>query len=247
MFTVYCHINKINGKRYVGITGRDVRKRWLNGKGYQGSIHFNNAINKYGWDNFEHQIIAENLTKTEAEEMEIKLIKELKTQDARYGYNVADGGNLSSKEINQRISDTLRGHTVSESTKEKISKKLIGRKIPQDIVQKAVEKRRGRHLTEEQKRKISESEKGKIVSDETKEKLRIKAKGNKNMLGKKHTFESRQKMSESARKRMVENLDNGNVYNSIKEAASVEDVTWSTIYRHCSGKSKTQKWKYFEK
>lgn len=48
MFTVYCHINKINGKRYVGITGRDVRKRWLNGKGYQGNIHFNNAIINMG-------------------------------------------------------------------------------------------------------------------------------------------------------------------------------------------------------
>lgn len=48
----------INNKKYVGIT----RKRWANGKGYRDNIHFNNAILKYGWDNFDKQILYEGLT-----------------------------------------------------------------------------------------------------------------------------------------------------------------------------------------
>ena len=47
-YTVYCHTNKINGKKYVGITKRLVEKRWLNGRGYNGNSIFRKAINKYG-------------------------------------------------------------------------------------------------------------------------------------------------------------------------------------------------------
>ena len=54
LYSVYCHLNKINGKRYIGITFRPVLKRWKNGKGYN-EVHqpiFAAAIKKYGWNNF---------------------------------------------------------------------------------------------------------------------------------------------------------------------------------------------------
>ena len=35
MWTVYCHENRVNGKRYVGITSREVTERWRDGKGYK--------------------------------------------------------------------------------------------------------------------------------------------------------------------------------------------------------------------
>ena len=93
-WTVYIHINKINKKCYVGITGRRPEERWgYNGIGYKNKCtHFWSAIQKYGWDNFDHEIIANNLTKNEAESMEILLIELLNTCNSSCGYNMSKGG-----------------------------------------------------------------------------------------------------------------------------------------------------------
>ena len=67
LYTVYQHKNKINGKVYIGITMQEPEKRWgVNGRNYKSSPHFYSAIQKYGWDNFEHNILFTNLTKEEA-------------------------------------------------------------------------------------------------------------------------------------------------------------------------------------
>lgn len=93
-WTVYVHINKDNKKCYVGITGRNPEERWgKNGIEYKNKCHhFWNAIQKYGWDNFDHEIIASNLTKKEAEQMEIILIEKLNSRNKEYGYNISKGG-----------------------------------------------------------------------------------------------------------------------------------------------------------
>ena len=67
-YVVYMHTSP-NGKRYVGITSmRPIEKRWKNGYGYKKNIHFWNAINLYGWNNFQHDFLFENLTKEEAKD-----------------------------------------------------------------------------------------------------------------------------------------------------------------------------------
>lgn len=91
-YTVYCHINKTNGKKYVGITKHPVEQRWQKGKGYAGCTKFERAIHKYGWNNFDHEIVASNLNKREAENFERLLIKKLNTTDNNFGYNIAFGG-----------------------------------------------------------------------------------------------------------------------------------------------------------
>ena len=87
-YTVYEHVNKTNGKRYIGATSMKPEKRW----GWRGTNYFHqpfwDAIEEYGWDNFEHHILAEGLTREEAESTESRLIKEFDTTNPDFGYNV---------------------------------------------------------------------------------------------------------------------------------------------------------------
>ena len=59
-YKVYVHVNKINGKIYIGQTKQTLEQRYKNG--YEHCRHFWNAIQKYGWDNFEHIILVDNLS-----------------------------------------------------------------------------------------------------------------------------------------------------------------------------------------
>lgn len=91
-YCIYYHKNKINNKIYIGLT-KNIKNRWVsNGKGYKGCVIFWNAICKYGWDNFEHSILIENLSLEEATIIEKYLIKKYNTTDKRYGYNMSNGG-----------------------------------------------------------------------------------------------------------------------------------------------------------
>ena len=89
-YKVYCHTNRINGKKYIGITKNSLQKRWRDGQGYKGSTKFYYAILKYGWENFDHELLYENLTEKQAKDKEVELIKKLDTQ--KNGYNTSSGG-----------------------------------------------------------------------------------------------------------------------------------------------------------
>lgn len=108
---IYKHQNKINGKCYIGQTCRkNVSERWNNGKGYNGTI-FAKAIEKYGWDNFDHEIIEDNiLTQEEANEREQYWI-EYYGSYGENGYNMTRGGDDRSDkglEVYQIDPDTLK-------------------------------------------------------------------------------------------------------------------------------------------
>ena len=115
---VYKHTNKINGKIYIGITSQNPYRRWKNGRGYSHNKHFESAIKQYGWNNFEHEILIDNLSEDMAGKYEIILIRQYNCRDKNYGYNKADGGEIG----NKGLSPTLE-------TKKKISKTLTGRKM----------------------------------------------------------------------------------------------------------------------
>lgn len=130
-FTVYMHINKINNKKYIGITGQTPKERWRGGNGYYRNKHFYNSIQKYGWDNFEHKIIAENLSKEEAIILEKKLIAYYETSDRSKGYNIGLGGegvNSLSNESREKIRQANIGRKFSDETKKKISESRMGEK-----------------------------------------------------------------------------------------------------------------------
>lgn len=92
-FIVYCHTNKINDKKYFGVTKQSPTRRWRDGEGYVSCKRFYNAILKYSWDNFEHIILYKNLTENEAIEHEKQLIKNQRMSFGRNScYNISEGG-----------------------------------------------------------------------------------------------------------------------------------------------------------
>ena len=94
-YTIYMHKNKINGKVYIGQTCQILANRWgSDGRRYKGQI-FYNAIQKYGWDNFEHIILKEGLTQEEANQQEIYYIQLYQSTNKNFGYNVTKGGNTN--------------------------------------------------------------------------------------------------------------------------------------------------------
>ena len=125
-YCVYAHINKINGKIYIGQTihGDNPVKRWgYNGAHYKAQPYFYNAIQKWGWDSFDHEVIANHLTAKEADEFEKLLIKKLNTTDSNFGYNLTSGGKSyeMTEETKKKISESHKGKTLSEETKKKLS------------------------------------------------------------------------------------------------------------------------------
>lgn len=192
VYTVYMH-RFPNNKVYIGITKRDVYTRWSNGKNY--NRYFVNAVNKYGWDNVEHIILADNLTKENACKMEIDLIAKYKSNQSRYGYNITSGGDgrpdfVLSDDARRRIGEATRNRTkgthISDEQKQKISKALKGRKLSEErrqflsnINKGRVSPNRGKKMSDEQRRKISFARKGFKMSNEQKIKLSNINKGKK--------------------------------------------------------------------
>lgn len=106
---VYMHINKTNGKKYIGQTCQDPpEKRWRDGQGYLGCTKFWNAIQKYGWQAFDHIIVQSGLTLDEANHLEEELIRKYNTTSDEYGYNLQSGG--EKKKQSEETINKVREH-----------------------------------------------------------------------------------------------------------------------------------------
>ena len=211
-YCVYSHTNKINGKKYIGITCQKPEQRWRNGKGYINNEYFYRAIEKYGWHNFYHEILYTDLTKEEAENIEIRLIAEYQTTDNELGYNIEAGGNSTEKftdEIKQKISKALVGHECSEETRRKISEANKG-KIPYI---------KGKKLTPEQIEKNRLSHLGKTPWNK----------------GRRWTDEERAKCNGKA----VICLDTQEEYRTAHEAGRAMNLRFGSICQCCNGKRKS--------
>ena len=97
-YKIYQHTNLINGKIYIGITCQKPESRWgVQGSGYNKQPKFYKDILKYGWDNFSHEILEDNLSKEQALQKENELILKLNT--IQNGYNISYSENVASKRI----------------------------------------------------------------------------------------------------------------------------------------------------
>lgn len=213
-YYIYMYENKINHKKYIGQTNQTQNDRARKkGKGYEGCPRFWEAIKKYGWDNFEYNILKENLSLEEANYWEEYYIAYYHTwiDDPKcWGYNLQKGGN---------------NHEIAEETKQKISQTL-----------------KEKHLThtEEWKKEKSEAMKGE----------------NNHFYGKKHSEETRKKMSEnhanvkggnSPSAKKVKCVETGEIFPSAREAAEFAKVCKSSITNCTSGLSKTAGGYHWEK
>lgn len=198
---VYKIVNKINNKIYVGQDEKNNPK-------YYGSGHLiKRAIKKYGIENFEKHILEICENKNMLNEKEKYWIKNLNSTNPEIGYNIAEGGH--------------GGNTYTEETKKRISNFFKNRKFSEETLKKRSESRKNKKIhTPESKLKISNAHKGKKLSEEHKKiisEYAKKAKKSEEFLknigtiqnywkGKKHTEETKRKMSENRRGKPKINL-----------------------------------------
>lgn len=100
-YVIYMHKNKINNKVYIGQTNKaKASYRWgINGSGYKTQPKFYRAIKKYGWNNFEHIILEENIFLNNIDLKEQYYIN--KYNSIKNGYNCQKGG-INKKPITNR-------------------------------------------------------------------------------------------------------------------------------------------------
>ena len=124
IYYIYAHVNKNNGKIYLGQTKQSLSRRFRkDGIGYKNCSSFYNAIQEEGWDNFKHIILLEDLSLEEANLIEQYLIKKFDLQNPDKGYNLAKGGSgfpiLASEKISNQNKEKWQSG-IYDNIKEKV-------------------------------------------------------------------------------------------------------------------------------
>lgn len=168
IYKIYKHTSP-SGKVYIGQTrAKNPVTRWKNGgKGYYRVNKFGdyqqpamvNAINKYNWDEWSHEIIDQCQTQEEANKLEQYYINLYKSTDSNFGYNITEGGGGHS------------GQSMSEQTKQKLSQAIKQKWQDPDYREKQKSKE---HLPmhENTRKALNKANTGRKCSEETKQKIR---------------------------------------------------------------------------
>ena len=210
-YIVYVHTSPSN-KRYIGITSQKPERRWRkNGAGYKDHVYFWKAIQKYGWDNFKHEILFDGLTKDKAEQKEVELIAYYNSNDIVFGYNMSVGGESGSK--GYKYTDEQRRHMSEIHKGEKNG--MYGKRHTEETI----EKERVTHLREN-------------LSDDTIYKMSIAKKG------KKRDRQAVEKQIETISNKVI-CIETSIVYNGAKEAGRLNNIDPSCISKVCRGERKT--------
>lgn len=115
---IYKIQNKINGKIYIGQTVGTLEHRMSQHKANGKKISvIGNAIHKYGWDNFDVEVIDEAETIEELNRKEIYWIGYYKSLSPN-GYNLELGGRnaLHEEETRKKISEANKGRHLAEKS-----------------------------------------------------------------------------------------------------------------------------------
>lgn len=142
---IYKYENKINHKIYIGqTTDLSNRKTSHRYKAKFVKSKFYNAVRKYGWSNFNFDIVA----RVEADTLE-KVTELLDTLEVKYiaqydsfkhGYNSTAGGHCyRGKEVSEEFREYCRHRTYSEETRKKMSEAAHNRKVSDETRRKLSE------------------------------------------------------------------------------------------------------------
>lgn len=218
-YIVYMHTSP-NDKRYIGITSQKPERRWRNnGEGYKNHVYFWKAIQKYGWNNFKHDILYTDLTKKEAEQKEIELIAYYNSNNIDFGYNMSIGGESGSK--GYKYTDEQKRH-MSE-----VHKGEMNGMYGKHHTKETIEKERVAHLREN-------------LSEDTLYKMSVAKKG------KKRDRKSVEKQIATISNKVI-CVETSVVYNGTREAGRLNNISHSCIARVCRGERKTAggfQWRY---
>lgn len=168
-YTVYKHTSP-EGKVYIGCTSMNPDRRWgSNGWGYKFNSDMYNDIRKFGWDNFNHDILASSICEHDAYELEKHYISEYDSTNPKRGYNIATGGKGAcgvalNTERKTKLIEAISGENhylyrkhLPEETRRKLSEAHKGARNPNY----------GKPRSEETRRKIADSNSKKVRCIET--------------------------------------------------------------------------------
>jgi group I intron endonuclease len=182
IYFLYIYTNKINNKRYIGITCDVKRRHREHIHGRSGARAFYGAIEKYGTDAFDFKVLAIFDHVEAAAYHEQAAILGFGTQVPN-GYNLCAGTpgtkyhGPNSEETRRRISESnmgrisgYLGHHPSIETRKKLSDAKRGKRNKNGNISFL-----GHHHTVEARAKISEAGRRRPpISDETRKKLRAR-------------------------------------------------------------------------
>ena len=166
VYLIYETINILNGKRYIGKHAtNNINDNYL-GSG----LYLNNAINKYGRENFSKKILFQFETEDEMNAKEIELITLDVVSDDMY-YNIALGGQGG-------VIVLKEGHPLYEKTCLNISKAKLAISDKVSSIVKELHKTKrvgmyGKKQSINQKEIVSAVQKGRIKTQEEKDKHNI--------------------------------------------------------------------------
>lgn len=129
---VYAITNKINGKKYIGITTNSFAERYPHGIRAHHNPHLRNSVKKYGQENFEVMLLEKKVENMETLcKLEMKYIEKYDTCNADKGYNKSLGG------LGVRQTERSEEHCRNIS----IAKKKIGLNTLTRMTPEAIKKR----------------------------------------------------------------------------------------------------------
>ena len=173
MTGIYKITNLVNSKVYIGAS-RQIEARWCQHR--NGHTAIAEDLQTFGLENFKFEVLLE-CPEDMLCQWERDMIALYDADDPEKGYN--DKGD---RPYNLKVSETLKGHIVSEEVKRKISEAHKGKSLSEEHKRKISEAHKGKSRTpqsDETRRKISEANRGKHStpqSDETRRKRSEKMK-----------------------------------------------------------------------